>query len=373
MEASVGSVSKPKYEVGGARVAGILLAAAMLKPLFIPTLLLLCLTVLRADPIPVKVVVVTMYEIGEDRDDVPGEFQFWIERNELERIEAPLGWRDYYLREDGLLVMCTGGGVTNAATSVTALALDERFDLRRAYWIVAGIAGVDPEDASLGSAAWAKWIVDADLAKEIDAREIPEDWPYGYLALGAKEPNTLDDGWQVETVKFRLNESLVDWAYALTEDFPLPENEALAAFSEIYSGYPNAVKPPFVLIGDSLSSSTYWHGFALNDWANDWVGLHTDGEGEFVMTNMEDSGTATALHRADAAGKVDFDRLLVLRTASNFSTPPLGKDVAWSLLAEYPADGRPALEAAYALGTTVAEALIEGWEDYAETPPSLPR
>ena len=57
--------------------------------------------------------------------------------------------------------MCTGGGVTNAATSVTALALDSRFDLSKAYWIVAGIAGVDPQDASLGSAAWAKWLVDA--------------------------------------------------------------------------------------------------------------------------------------------------------------------------------------------------------------------
>lgn len=315
--------------------------------------------------IPVKVVLVSMFEIDEDTGDTPGEFQFWIERNDMQRIEAPLGWRDYYLREDGLLAMCTGGGITNAATSVTALALDDRFDLSKAYWIVAGIAGVDPEDASLGSAAWAKWIVDGDLAKEIDAREIPQDWPYGYLALGAKRPDSLDDGWQVEQVKFKLNEALVEWAYSLTKDYPLPDNEGVRKFRRIYSGYPNAVKPPFVLIGDSLASSTYWHGFALNEWANDWVKLHTEGKGNFVMTNMEDSGTATALQRVDETGRVDFNRLLVLRTASNFSTPPPGKDVAWSLTAEYPADGRPALEAAYALASTVAEALIGGWEKYA--------
>lgn len=319
--------------------------------------------------IPVKVVVVSMFEIGDDTGDVPGEFQFWIERNEVERIEAPLGWRDYYLREDGLLLMCTGGGVTNAATSVTALALDDRFDLSQAYWIVAGIAGVDPEDASLGSAAWAKWIVDGDLAKEIDAREIPADWAYGYLALGAKRPNTLDEGWQVEQVKFQLNEPLVDWAYELTKDFPLPDDEDLADFREIYEGYPNANKPPFVLIGDSLSASTYWHGFALNEWANDWTALHTDGQANFVMSNMEDSGTATALQRIAKTGKVDFERLLVLRTASNFSTPPIGKDVAWSLLAEYPANGRPALEAAYSLSKTVAEALIDDWDTHAGTIP----
>jgi len=319
---------------------------------------------------PIKVVIVSMYEIGEDTGDVPGEFQFWVERNDLQKINAPAGWRDYYLREDGLLVICTGGGITNAATSVSALALDERFDLSKAYWIVAGIAGCDPEDASLGSAAWAKWIVDADLAKEIDAREIPQDWPYGYLALGAKEPNTLDDGWQVETVKFQLNEGLVEWAYDLTKDFPLRDYEDVKAFREIYSDYPNAARPPRVMIGDSLASSTYWHGFALNDWANDWVKLHTNGKGEFVMTNMEDTGTATALERISRTGKVDFQRLLVLRTASNFSTPPKGKDVAWSLLAEYPANGLPALEAAYGVANAVAQEIIDNWEQYHETLPS---
>lgn len=319
---------------------------------------------------PIKVVVVSMFEIGEDTGDIPGEFQFWIERNEVEKIEAPLGWRDYYLREDGLLIVCTGGGVTNAATSITALAMDERFDFSKAYWIVAGIAGADPEDASLGSAAWAKWVIDGDLAKEIDSREIPEGWPYGMIALGAKEPNTLDNGWQVETIKFELNEGLVEWAYDLTKDFPLPENDAINAFSKIYEGYPNAVKPPFVMIGDSLSSSTYWHGFAMNDWANDWVKLHTEGSGNFIMSNMEDSGTATALYRVAQTGKVDFDRLLVLRTASNFSTPPPGKDVAWSLLAEYPANGVPALEAAFSLTKVVSDALIENWDEYEAATPS---
>ncbi|WP_269525166.1 purine-nucleoside phosphorylase [Coraliomargarita parva] len=329
---------------------------------------LFALTGLQA-AIPIKVVVVSMFEIGEDTGDIPGEFQFWIERNEVKKIEAPLGWRDYYLRDDGLLIMCTGGGITNAATSVTALALDDRFDLSKAYWIVAGIAGADPEDCSLGSAAWAKWVIDGDLAKEIDSREIPEEWPYGMIALGAKRPNTLDDGWQVETIKFELNEGLVDWAYELTKDYPLPENEEINEFSEIYSGYPNATKPPFVMIGDSLASSTYWHGFALNDWANDWVKLHTNGEGNFVMSNMEDTGTATALQRVAKTGKVDFERLLVLRTASNFSTPPIGKDVVWSLFAKYPANGVPALEAAHALSTEVADALIKDWDEYADTIP----
>jgi hypothetical protein len=34
--------------------------------------------------IPVKVVVVTMFEIGQDTGDAPGEFQFWRERRKLD-------------------------------------------------------------------------------------------------------------------------------------------------------------------------------------------------------------------------------------------------------------------------------------------------
>jgi len=36
-------------------------------------------------------------------------------------------------------------------------------------------------------AAWAKHVVDGDLLYEIDAREIPPEWPYGMLAVGIQE------------------------------------------------------------------------------------------------------------------------------------------------------------------------------------------
>src|SRR5262245_54325269 len=143
-------------------------------------------------PIDVKVVVVTMFERGADTGDQPGELQRWVERESLDRILLfPQGWRDLRMNNDGVLAICTGVGTAKAAASVMALGLDPRFDLRHAYWIVAGIAGVDPEDASIGSAAWAEWIVDADLAHEIDAREIPAGWPTGYIPLRKTTPFEL--------------------------------------------------------------------------------------------------------------------------------------------------------------------------------------
>src|SRR5690348_11515466 len=39
-----------------------------------------------APPIPVRVVVVAMFERGEDTGDVPGEFQLWVEREHLAQV-----------------------------------------------------------------------------------------------------------------------------------------------------------------------------------------------------------------------------------------------------------------------------------------------
>lgn len=316
------------------------------------------------EPIPVKVVVLAMFEMGEITGDRPGELQFWAERENLEIVlPFPMGRTDLLMSEEGLMVALTGGGVTHAATTITALGMDPRFDFSKTYWIIAGIAGADPEDASLGTAAWAKWVVDGDLLYELDAREIPEEWPYGMIPLGGYEPNQLDTGWTVDNIAFELNEGLVEWAYQLTKDMPVDDTPALKEFREQFVGYPNAMTPPRVIIGDSMSSSTYFHGEKLNQWANDWMKLHTDGQAEFVMSNMEDSGTLTALRRLAQAGKTDFERVLVLRTASNYSMQPKDKAASWSATAPYPENGRPALEAAYKLGSVVAHQLIADWNE----------
>lgn len=322
------------------------------------------------DKIPIKVVIVSMFENGAHTGDRPGEMQLWVENANFNRtIEFPLGMHDLYYREDGVLLTCTGGGVTNATTSIMALGMDPRFDFSKAFWLIAGIGGADPADSTLGDAVWANWVVDGDLAYEVDGREIPDDWDYGFIALGAKKPDTLEDGWTVDTIAYQLNPGLVQWAYTVTKDIDLGDHPELAAFRKKFKGLPEANRPPKVIIGDTLGSSTYWHGDLLNKWANNWMKLHTGGEANFVTTNMEDNGTLTALHRMARTGLVDTERVLVLRTASNFSTPPPGEEAVWSTTAEYPAQSLPAFEAAYKVGNTVIEALLADWSTFGETPP----
>src|SRR5689334_16135451 len=92
--------------------------------------------------IPVRVVVVAMFEPGADTGDQPGEFQYWVEREKLDRVlPFPQGYRDLRMNRNGVLGVVTGVGTARAAATITALGNDLRFDLTHAYWLVAGIAG----------------------------------------------------------------------------------------------------------------------------------------------------------------------------------------------------------------------------------------
>src|SRR5207302_5351495 len=137
----------------------------------------------------------------------------------LDRVLAfPAGFLDLRMNREGVLGIVTGIGTAKAAASIMALGLDPRFDLRRAYWVVAGIAGGDPADVSLGSAVWAEWVVDGDIGHEIDARESPSDWKTGYVPLRKSRPYELPRRVPDEGEVYHLNPALVDWAYRLTRD-----------------------------------------------------------------------------------------------------------------------------------------------------------
>lgn len=334
--------------------------------------LLMPMTGMAADaPLPVKVVVVTMFEIGSDDDAIAGEFQLWKQRRQLTQVLPFGGHHDlHYDPDSGLLVMVTGIGTAKSAASVMMLGMDPRFDLGQAYWLVAGIAGFDPEDASIGSAAWATYAVDGDLSHEIDPREIPSDWKYGYFARNTKGPfDPVRPEPQGEV--FELNADLAEWAYRLTKDLELPDFPSLEETRNLYTEHPNAQRPPFVLKGDNLAALTFWHGSMMNDWANDWVDYWTEGKGEFVSSAMEETGTLQSLEYLQNIGRVDRQRVMVLRTASNYTMPPPGVSAAENLLRENEgyAGLEASLESAYIVGSKVIDTLLADWDTYkARTP-----
>jgi len=331
-------------------------------------------------PMKVKVVVVSMFEIGSDEGDAPGEFQLWKARQKLTtQYPLPHGFHDIYANpETGVIGMVTGMGIARASAAIMALGLDPRFDLSQAYWLVAGIAGVDPADNTIGSAIWTDYVVDGDLAHQIDAREIPSQWSTGYFPLFTHAPFENADAVDINNSPngevYALNLPLAKWAYSLTKDTKLLNNEAMDALRAKYTNSPNAKALPNVSMGAHLSASTFWHGEKLNTWANDWVAYWTKGKGNFVTSGMEDSATLQSLSYLDSAGLVNKDRLLILRTASNFTMQPPSLSAAENLKLESSGDGYAAMgaaiEAAYNVGSQVTDYIVTHWETVKDKPPA---
>jgi len=331
-------------------------------------------------PWPIRAVIVTTFEVGNDTGDIPGEFQFWVEREHLtESLPFPGGptipgkpGETHPIRinsDHTILGIVSGTTLVNATASMMALGLDPRFDLTHAYILINGIAGVDPKVASLGSAAWADYVVN-DVAREIDPREAPKDWPYGIYPSGATRPDPkalTETSWTRSNLS-TLNPTLTAWAYAQTKNLNLGDDPKVAAFRAGFTNDPAARRPPFVLIGATFSSDYYWHGTIMTQYARDWVRLYTRGKGTFTTTEMEDAGFMNAIERLGNMHRVDPNRVLILRTASNFSEERPGHAAAESITAPY-IGGRLALESAYLCGSTVLHKLLADWPTtYAHIP-----
>lgn len=102
----------------------------------------------------------------------------------------------------------------NAATTISSLVASPSFDFSRTYWLIAGIAGVNPEVATLGSVTFAKYAVQVALQYEFDAREMPANFTTGYVPLGATAPGEYPTS-IYGTEVFEVNEALRDTVRAI--------------------------------------------------------------------------------------------------------------------------------------------------------------
>jgi purine nucleoside permease len=312
---------------------------------------------------PVKVMIVSMFG---------PEGQVWLDR---------LGpWRD--IPVDGLspdypnvhcnrqqvCVMTTGMGHSNSAASIMALTFSPRFDLRHTYFMVAGIAGIDPQQGTVGSAAWAKYLVDFGIQWEIDGREIPPGWNTGYLGINTKSPADkppLD----YRTEVFQLNTQLADTAFALSRNVALSDN-AQAQSARAKYAYAPANRPPAVIQCDTLAGDTWWSGTLLGQRARDWTKILTDGKGVYCTTQQEDNATYEALKRAASVHKVDLNRVAVLRAGSDFDRPYDGQTSADNLL-NYAAQGgfTIAIENLFRSGNPLVQEIATHWGEWREGVP----
>jgi len=128
-----------------------------------------------------------------------------------------------------------GMGTANSATATMELGMDPRFDLSHAYWLVAGIAGVDPADASIGSAAWAEYLVDGDLAHDDRSAGNADGLAHGLFRARhtqAIRPQETHARRRSVPPEWRAH----DWAFKLTREVKLDDSPELKK-CEIFSIY----------------------------------------------------------------------------------------------------------------------------------------
>ncbi|MGN7443062.1 purine-nucleoside phosphorylase [Pseudomonas lactis] len=313
--------------------------------------------VLADNPAPIKpkVMLITMFA---------PEAQTWIDRLALKQdVRVPGLSAEYPVircNAQDVCLLVTGMGQTNAAASTLALALSPKFDLRQSYFLVAGIAGINPKHGTIGTAAWAHYLVEFGTQWELDSRDAPKDWPTGYIGINTKGPNEkppLD----YKTEVFELNQKLQAKAFALSHKVELTESKESAAWRKHYPAAP-ANQPPQVTRCDTLAGNTWFSGTRLSERAEVWTQLLTDNKGEYCTTQQEDNSTYEALLRASREGLVDIQRLAVVRAGSDFDRPYPGYSEVDNLL-KYADQGGfvPALENLYRTGNPLVQAIVKNW------------
>lgn len=302
-----------------------------------------------------------------------GEISHFLQTGELEPVDpADCGLGNVWLSRDGsMLALVAGVGSANTAVSLTALGMCPSFDLSQAYWLISGIAGGDPATTSLGSPVWTDWVVDGDLAFDIDIREAPEGWSTGVFPLGAREPfGSIHDKSGVfgHTYQiFKLNPAVVSAARKATREVELEDSPIIEAARAAYPDSLPAAQPPRIRVGANLSAARFWHGHRHNEWAQKWVDYWSQGQAKFTTSSMEDSGSLLAIKHLERTGRADFSRVAILRTISNFTTPPKNVSAHHNLVGHPDEDAHfPAFEVALENAFRTARCFMRQWGKLAD-------
>ncbi|KAF8217037.1 purine nucleoside permease [Mycena galopus ATCC 62051] len=270
---------------------------------------------------------------------------------------------DVHCTQDGSICqLITGQGEINAASTMSSLLLSPRFDLRSTYFLLAGVAGVSPRHATVGSVTFAKYAVQGGLQHEFDAREKPANFPSGYFAQGATAPGQYP-GWFDGTEVFEVNDALRQAAVGLAQTAKLTDTDDCKRLRSTYTSSPifaAGAAPPSIVMCDTLTSDTYWSGALLAEAFENTTSLFTNGRGIYCSTQQEDNSVLHALVRGAVSDLVDFSRVIVMRSGSDFDRPPEGGSAADNLFA--PAVGfPPALLNLRLAGVKVVQGIMAGW------------
>ncbi|KAF9531969.1 purine nucleoside permease-domain-containing protein [Crepidotus variabilis] len=274
-------------------------------------------------------------------------------------------YSDVHCTVDGEVCQLTiGESEINAASSVLAVALSAKFNLTATYWMVAGIAGINPEIASTGSVTFARFAVQVGLQYEFDMRELPANFTTGYVPLGVTSPDQYPKS-IYGTEVFEVNTALQDIAIAYAKTASLNDSADAIAYRANYMKddiYAAGAASPGVYACDVATSDVYFSGRLLGEAFSNYTRLMTNGTGIYCTAAQEDNATLEVLLRAAIAGLVDFSRIIVMRTASDYDRQFPGEEAYFNLFYANQGSFLPAVKNLYLAGIKVVNGVLGEWD-----------
>ena len=208
--------------------------------------------------IPVKVLILPKFEIGDIEGDFPGEAQLFYEHycadcEEIAVPNAPPTSHFYFNQENGVGLLLTGAGKTAAGLSLMSLLFWNVYDFSDAVIISVGCAGGSTGLCTYGDVVLVTAACDLELGHHTSSSELAD--PENGLTWFPDE-----DSFNAYNCK-QLNAVLYEKAYQLIKDCSLrtTENTKLV----IKENFPNeewANREPRVLRGTAVSADSYWKG-----------------------------------------------------------------------------------------------------------------
>ena len=246
----------------------------------------------------------------------------------------------------------TGEAEVNAASTISALVLAPQFDLTSTYFMIAGIAGINPLQGTSADVTFARYAVQVALQYEFDAREAPANFSTGYFPQGSTNPQEYPQSIYGSEV-FEVNDNLRKVAVGFAQRAKLNDSVEAQAYRSMHAPGTAAREAPSVRQCDVAISDVYFSGALLGNAFANYTKLATNGTGVYCTTAQEDNATLEALLRGAAAKLVDFSRIIIMRTASDFDRPYPGESVLQNLVYEDPGVSSEHPEVAKFVGQTL--------------------
>ena len=257
---------------------------------------------------PLRVLIISKFEIEKITGDFPGEAQLFYERycaghNEIAIPHMPPSGHFYFNQENGTGILMTGVGKMAATLSLMALLVSGNYDYSDTYIVSVGCAGGSISKCALGDVIVVTAACDYDLGHHVDTHE--------------REKSDSRIMWFPEDshgeYEFKiLNANLCNKVYEMIRDCPLRTTEQAKSFlAKHYPDYWEGEQLPSVRKGTAVTGDNYWKGLYGHETA-DFIAEYYGCPDPYTVTEMEEIAIANT---ADCFGLLD--RMISLRVVVN--------------------------------------------------------